>query len=94
MNELNRDNRFDMIAVQRVDRKPYDSRKKPADRNDFKKKTYQSKPQSSYQKRSNDESLDGFKEFKKEEIKVESPKEEVKTSEEKKGFLGGLFKKK
>lgn len=78
----------------KADKKPYDSRKKPADRNDFKKKTYQSKPQSSYQKRSNDESLDGFKEFKKEEIKVESPKEEVKTSEEKKGFLGGLFKKK
>ena len=73
-------------------KKPYDSRKKPAERKDFYKKPSQNRPQSSYQKKESNDNLEGFKEFKKEEIKAESH-EENKPSEEKKGLFGFLKKK-
>lgn len=73
-------------------KKSYDSRKKPAERKDFYKKPSQNRPQCSYQKKESNENLEGFKEFKKEEIKVESH-EENKPNEEKKGLFGFLKKK-
>ena len=73
-------------------KKPYDNRKKPAERKDFYKKPSQTRPQSLYQKKESNDNLEGFKEFKKEEIKVESH-EENKPNEEKKGLFGFLKKK-
>lgn len=73
-------------------KKSYDSRKKPSERKDFYKKPSQNRPQCSYQKKESNENLEGFKEFKKEEIKVESH-EENKPNEEKKGLFGFLKKK-
>ena len=74
-------------------KKDGENRKNHANRKDFSKKPYNKKPVESEKKSKNDD-LEGFKEFKKEEAFSEKTiTSEVKT-EEKKSGLFGLFKKK
>lgn len=76
-------------------KKPVENRKNPAERKDFSKKPYQNKKPNLDKKPTKpvetNPDLDGFKEFKSEEKKVEVKEEKP---EEKKGGFFSLFKKK
>ena len=74
-------------------KKEGENRKNPANRKDFSKKTYNKKPVETEKKSKNDD-LEGFKEFKKEEVVSEKTVTSESKVEEKKSGLFGLFKKK
>ena len=74
-------------------KKDGENRKNPANRKDFSKKPYNKKPVET-EKKSKNEDLEGFKEFKKEEAFSEKTITSEAKTEEKKSGLFGLFKKK
>ena len=74
-------------------KKDGENRKNPANRKDFSKKPYNKKPVETEKKSKNDD-LEGFKEFKKEEAFSEKTITSEAKTEEKKSGLFGLFKKK
>ena len=74
-------------------KKDGENRKNTANRKDFSKKPYNKKPVET-EKKSKNEDLEGFKEFKKEEAFSEKTITSEAKTEEKKSGLFGLFKKK